>query len=1096
MDDHARDSLQRERARVLESNEAVIRRFRDEGPGAVLQDARRNAEAAVAIFDPEDPALARVLMVLGAICDVIGEEAEADSADRQARDILLHANDPADRLELGTVLGNMAVREDGRLDLVAATTLREQALSAYRGVLPEIDQRTVTSLQYLVATWEARRERTIADRLIAEHVALATSQGADPVELSEHGSFMTLVPFWLNHTATRLQTEGKLDAAEQFFRQAVDSAEVRRPDDYLAQSVLQSNLAWLLLGRGEYTEAQALLITALDNLDVEGRDNTDEEITARVRLLSNLGVLLYRTNDLRNALVLNEEVLAMRQARLNGDDPLLADSLCNLGLVRGAMDDLPGAWALMVRAYRIREHESSSEAVDLVNNLGWIARASGEARLAREFYEEALKRRRQLNGDRHPSVAESLNNLGVACLNDGETDLARRLLQEGLDLRRAVYGPQHPDVVASLVNLATALVVAGDLDGAEFQLTTAWTTHRMLDPEMKTPATSTVLFGLAHLSVLRGDAASAARQLEAALDHENRLTRSILALGSERARLIRLTSIRNHSDALISVALDHTVDSATLARRAYRQVVRRKAIGIDFIAFQRATVRAGANSERTEVSEELEQARDNLGRAVLDQVHAEVIAVRRARVEALEANLARSMPDTWLTADDENDLDHVLAALPAKALLVDFVRCGVWDPAGRPGSQWPRERYVAFVLHTDYPSPRIIDIGDAALIDDAISAFRAKMLGPSQAREPVTQSTAAPAESTAGEELRRLLIDALGPIPEVVRRIVIVPDGALHLLSFAALPMGGDRRLIDVFEVSTLTSARDLLAPSRSSDASMLGLALVVADPDYDLVGTDAAPTVDIGATDTLVARGLPEASELRPLIRSLPATAIEARAVGKVLDVRPVIGRRADKRHLAKARRPSVLHLATHGYFRRRSAGSLRRELLGGDTAGMLPAGVLDDPLLRCGLVLAGANRWLRTGELDPRAGDGFLTGLDVLGLDLDGTQLVVLSACDTGRGEIVDGEGVLGLSRAFTGAGAESLVMSLWKVPDEQTAALMTGFYQRLAQGDEIPTALRVAQLAIRDSDPHPRYWAAFISQGSAAALSWRSGSRHNHG
>ncbi len=378
----------------------------------------------------------------------------------------------------------------------------------------------------------------------------------------------------------------------------------------------------------------------------------------------------------------------------------------------------------------------------------------------------------------------------------------------------------------------------------------------------------------------------------------------------------------------------------------------------------------------------------------------------------------------------------------------------------------------------------MIDLGDAAAIDLAIARYRAEMLGVDQARDTGAQPDAASGGSNAGEELRRLVIDPLRPLPGRVRRLMVVPDGMLHLVPFAALPLDGGH-LLDAYEFSTQTSALELRQVTRSFDPALAGPPLVLADPDFDLDGDGAGDGADAGPPVELAARGLPDAAELRDAIPALPATAAEARAVGAVLGVEPVTGRDADKRRVARAYGPIVLHLATHGFFLPATSGAVD---LGGSEAqgaGHVSVGVLDDPLLRCGLVLAGANRWRQTGELHPRAGDGFLTGLDVLALDLQGTQLVVLSACDTARGEILDGEGVVGLSRAFTSAGAESLVMSLWKIPDEQTAQLMTAFYQRLGQGDEIPSALRAAQLAIRARHRHPANWAAFICQGVVAPL-----------
>jgi CHAT domain-containing protein len=155
----------------------------------------------------------------------------------------------------------------------------------------------------------------------------------------------------------------------------------------------------------------------------------------------------------------------------------------------------------------------------------------------------------------------------------------------------------------------------------------------------------------------------------------------------------------------------------------------------------------------------------------------------------------------------------------------------------------------------------------------------------------------------------------------------------------------------------------------------------------------------------------------------------------------------------------PRILHLATHGFF--------------------LPnQGKIKNPLLRSGLVLAGANLYDSGDE------DGILTALEASGLDLRGTQLVVMSACETGLGEVTDGEGVYGLRRAFTLAGVESQVMSLWSVSDDATQALMGQFYGHLVQDHQGRSeALRQAQLTLlaNPQTANPYYWAAFIPSGN---------------
>jgi CHAT domain-containing protein len=197
-----------------------------------------------------------------------------------------------------------------------------------------------------------------------------------------------------------------------------------------------------------------------------------------------------------------------------------------------------------------------------------------------------------------------------------------------------------------------------------------------------------------------------------------------------------------------------------------------------------------------------------------------------------------------------------------------------------------------------------------------------------------------------------------------------------------------------------------------------------------------------------------------------------------------------------AACRSPRILHLATHGFFLPDQERDPTREGLGvgfdfvevcgpQSAFGRLSGAIIESPMLRSGLALAGANTWLRGGNLPAEAEDGLLTAEDVTRLDLLTTELVVLSACETGLGQVHAGEGVFGLRRAFVLAGAETLVMSLWKVPDGPTRDLMEDFYARLLSGEGRAEALRQAQLAMKERYPEPFYWGAFICQGDPSPL-----------
>jgi CHAT domain-containing protein len=332
------------------------------------------------------------------------------------------------------------------------------------------------------------------------------------------------------------------------------------------------------------------------------------------------------------------------------------------------------------------------------------------------------------------------------------------------------------------------------------------------------------------------------------------------------------------------------------------------------------------------------------------------------------------------------------------------------------------------------------------------------------------------------------------------RHVFISPAGSLNLIPFAALVDERGGYLVKRYHFTYLTSGLDLLRLQTRGQSKSVPLIMADADFDNAAISADAtnAQTTTKTASGATVANDSGKTSgehvgprlgavEFEPLQR-LAASAEEARGVKKALKQARVVSRSdATESALKRASSPLILHIATHGFFLDEEVkpgfaiSEATRIAVRSKKGEPEPSVKIENPALRSGLFFAGANKGTSGDD------DGVLTALETAGLDLWGTKLVVLSACDTGIGDVLNGEGVQGLRRALVLAGSESQMMSLWPVSDTGTRDLMMDYYRRLKAGEGRSDALRSVQLKMLAGRrrSHPFYWASFIQSGEWATL-----------
>ena len=478
----------------------------------------------------------------------------------------------------------------------------------------------------------------------------------------------------------------------------------------------------------------------------------------------------------------------------------------------------------------------------------------------------------------------------------------------------------------------------------------------------------------------------------------------------------------------------------------------------------RGAILRGRHPELEGKLRSLFQLRAQIARKMLDgprgadpAAHERLLSKWRTEQDDMEVALTLQIPELRLSRPSMNvELADVSRLLPADSVLIEIVRVTdhgfTWLPEPETGAS-----YVAFVMPAgDAPQVRLVQLGPADLIDAAV--LRTFPFGDGHHLDEGL------IHETWGMRLRELIFEPLIPHLEDRRRLLISPDGALQFVPFGLLQTDSGEFLIEDYRIDYLSSGRDLLQFTLSPQGS--NLPIVVADPDFNLTATQ----------DTTIAGG--------PFTRS-PGFAVEGKWLRWKLGAELWLQHDALKGRVRRIRSPQILHFATHGFVEepRQNEPRSQKMLAIHQTASTVGnAYPVDNPLLRSGLALAGANTGLSGGASAEDAEDGILTAEDVTALDLLGTELVVLSACDTGRGEVRTGEGVLGLRRSFTVAGARVLVMSLFQVPSGLAFELMREFYTRVVDDPDLSyaEALREAQLSVKQRYPDNPAWGFFICQG----------------
>lgn len=835
---------------------------------------------------------------------------------------------------------------------------------------------------------------------------------------------------------------------------------------------------------------------------------------ARWAQLSQQVEQLRQRGQASQALPVAQQAVQIAQSTFGPNDRRLGLSLDALGLLYKSLDDLADADSCLRRALAIikaADGPSSKDAATILLNLADLYADHGRWGEAESDFREALTISVQAYGQNDPHVADVLRDGGSLMIDEGKLMDAARVLRGAIAIYTAA-GPACNSQLAATYNLAGLDVAdAGDRKTAE----TLFQKAIGLSEKAQGPNSTTLATYIANLAGVYKDEQRFAEaeplylrtiaiyqrnyslsspildeidlnvglfyyawdkpsQAEPWLDkylaaRVSRWRANAWTM-SERDRLVYYATLPGTFPIYFSFATRYRDQIPDLAGKMY-----------DALLAERGFVAESSTSMRARLT----ASNDQSALAMLDKLSAE-----KAQ---LAASAASGTPATINQLSEQiNHTEEALARASAPYSQAKALSTATWRDVQRalhPGeaavevtkfqfhsgrSFTANQIYVALIVTPQSASPAIIVLGDARTLEAApLTSFRtavAKTRGVTVVASSTAPASPQPSASASIDTSAayNAFWKPLEPALADAQRIYIAADGVLSQLPIGLLTDADGKLLLEKYQLRPVNSTRDLLRAPQPAAAKS---ALLLGNPKFDLAAAAQASVADPPSSRSvdLTGSALPE----------LPGTEAEVDAIDKLLrqsgwQTALYTRDRALKSSVQNVRGPRVVHIATHGFFLEDHPAA--------DKSGRVVrlSGAADDPMLRSGLFFAGANR-TRSGAAN--ANNGVLTAYEASQLNLQGTELVVLSACETGLGVQSNSEGIFGLRRALQEAGAQAVMMSMWSVPDQETQELMTLFYSKWLGGLDKPEALRQAQLAERAvvrkryGKDLPYYWGAFV-------------------
>lgn len=869
---------------------------------------------------------------------------------------------------------------------------------------------------------------------------------------------------------------GDAHRAEQYFLQAIEIKQAvlgKNKTKYYAMDL--NTLGAFYLERGDYSRAEQYFLEALEiHKTIPG--NQAETASTMIFL-----------GDLHSSLTDYYSACGYFLDALDELDSIMEDHLFEyvhcfngIGFAFRCMKNFPDAEYSYLEALDIlqsMEKRNHSQYVGSLKGLAQVYLDMENSSKAEKYLLEALQITKNIFGEKHEEYIEVLCALGDLYTNIGDFSKAEKHYKNALKIQQSISGKNNLDYANILEDLGRLYIDKGDYSSAEGAYLRAMKILRTIGGKRGQSQYVDCAKSLGYMYFDRnGNYAKAEYYLKYAEENTRNNYLNAVEYRPERQReLIFYNNLLHYEYNWLYPAFSYYYfrQKPAISGFAYKNELFMKGL---FLSLSNAVIRSILESnDTTLINQWNELTRKKQQILVLEEKdpQSEYLEQVKEEAEALEKEITRKSTAFRQSNEQRNiTWDSVRNHLNKEQIAIEYMIAPLNEDS---------TMYCALLLCKNSKYPELIPLFE---MDEAKALINTS----SETQISNTYSYDVSEADTIGNGLKlsNLVWGKILPHINPGETIYFSPSGLLHQLAIENLPYDANHTMSDKYNMVRLSSTREIVL--RKEDPKHTS-ATLYGGIQYDMSGNELlAESKQYSQSDLLASRGLENDSLDRGNIKELPGSKTEVENINRLLRENHLSAQlftsttaNEESFKALSGQHRNIIHIATHGFYWSDSTAQKKdyfsqRMIHWGDDR---PAPHISDPLDRCGLLFAGAQTaWSGHGaELPPGVQDGVLTAKEISLLDLRDANLVVLSACETGKGEIT-GEGVFGLQRAFKQAGAQTIIMSLWKVNDEATQLLMTEFYRNwIANHQSKREAFRNAQNAVRSQYKEPYYWAGFI-------------------